>query len=105
MIRICALIGICTVLLGCGPRDQYLCDGGHSAVAHARSLSQEQLSGLNEQILYLRRQYPQGLLMAADGAYPISEEFGYLDALTIELRPGWAARIKLGLRHGESEPK
>ncbi len=95
MIRICAWIGICAALLGCGPRDTYVCDEDHSAVAHARSLSHEQLSGLSERIIDLRSQYPSGLLMNGEGTYRIPSDLEYLDALSIDVQRRRPTRIKL----------
>ena len=95
MVRICVWVGICAALTGCEPGATSFCDGGLSAVAQARSLSQAQLSDLSERIVDLHRQHPNGLRMEPEGTNPIPEDFGYLDALSIRLEPGFDSRISL----------
>ncbi|MDJ0907558.1 MAG: hypothetical protein QNI99_00075 [Woeseiaceae bacterium] len=74
MVRICVWVGICAMLAGCGPRDAVVCDEQHSAVSHARSLTDEQLSGLSERIIELREE------MSPYETYPVPDDLEYLEA-------------------------
>lgn len=89
MIRVCVWIGIFALFAGCGPRDTYICDEQHSAVADARSLTSEQLSELSERLMELHGE------MQRYGTYPVPDDLDYLGALHIRLDPKSDVQIML----------
>jgi hypothetical protein len=86
---------ITAALFGCGPRDSYVCDEQHSAVANARALTEEQLSYVHDRVLELKREHPNARGFSGDGANGIPDDLSFLEARQISIYRTAGPRIKL----------
>ena len=88
------LVLVLTVI-GCGPRDQYVCDEQHSAVANARALTKQQLSYVHSRVAELQLENPNTVSLYREGQSRIPDDLSFLGALQIDIFSHDFMRIKL----------